>query len=752
MVLSENMHSDGSSNDSELSVHSDLGLIDKDGDSDSGEYRNGSGETSPPPLITETETAISKLSALKQLGSYIVGKKIGEGAFAIVKRGVHMITDESVALKLFYKPAIKEEYLKKNLYREGNILQKIYHPNVVKLLEIIETDTIYCLVMELCEVDVLTYLCSVGKRNEDQARKYGWQLIEAFQYLHSENIVHRDLKAENLMLNSGNILKIIDFGLSNDMTGKDFLDTQCGSMSYSAPELLSHKPYGKAVDVWSIGVCLYVLLTGRLPFGNMATLTELHALMLDGTYTLPDAMSEPLKDLFGKIFHIKPNKRIKLQELKEHEWFQSMKEETNGKQEALSQVTKESDMNDKVLEEMNALGFTNRQSIIESVLLRKCDRSYATYHLLVARNHRLALEEEIKKEELRKEQLIRERSARTRSNSKGSINGKRASSFSSTSGSTVKTRQRLRRMSSNEGETRNRSRTLSKAGSAGRLTPMVPDSVVRPVSPQSHATSESLNTRYDPRVSQSVRTVDMNAVKNKLGRLSVKDDSNRQAKTHNRRSLPAEHNMNELVNYAATLAEIEVCTVELNEGATSVYDKLCILTEKALCLAPDQVLQQIVIDYGWDGQRYSPRVNFVELGDAFRGLLSQIGFLHRKNSTGRRLSRRAVSENNVSRTMKPHDKVSVAELPEPRTRARSDAGRLRARRKSIQVDNTTDFSTLPTLPSISPDLNPDSLEKSHNGRSRSISIEIYCAVSLETFYWGVLTIILLYITCLNSNT
>lgn len=148
----------------------------------------------------------------------------------------------------------------------------------------------------------------------------------------------RDLKAENLMLNSGNILKIIgeldfadlllisltfckDFGLSNDMTGKDFLDTQCGSMvrikfmfspqffrlkyvkqSYSAPELLSHKPYGKAVDVWSMyvttnfvivlcliqifrGVCLYVLLTGRLPFGNMATLTELHVLHVSRSHS-----------------------------------------------------------------------------------------------------------------------------------------------------------------------------------------------------------------------------------------------------------------------------------------------------------------------------------------------------------------------------------------------------------------------------------------------------------------------------------
>ena len=140
-------------------------------------------------------------------------------------------------------------------------------------------------------------------------------MLSAFQYLHKENIVHRDLKAENLMLDDQHNLKIIDFGLSNDMTGKEYLDTQCGSMAYSAPELLGSYNYGKEVDIWSIGVCLYVLLTGSLPFGNIESLTELHALMLDGTYTLPDAMSESLKDLFLQMFQIKARKRITMEQL-----------------------------------------------------------------------------------------------------------------------------------------------------------------------------------------------------------------------------------------------------------------------------------------------------------------------------------------------------------------------------------------------------------------------------------------------------
>ena len=123
-------------------------------------------------------------------------------------------------------------------------------------------------------------------------------------YTHAHHI-HSDLKAENLMLDYDNNLKIIDFGLGNDIRGKKHLETACGSLAYSAPELVGCKPYGKEVDIWSFGVCLYVILRGMLPFPS-DHVTQIHALMLDNAYTLPGEFSDSLKSLFLQVFQVKP--------------------------------------------------------------------------------------------------------------------------------------------------------------------------------------------------------------------------------------------------------------------------------------------------------------------------------------------------------------------------------------------------------------------------------------------------------------
>ena len=164
---------------------------------------------------------------------------------------------------------------RRTLYREGGILQRINHPHVIKLLEIIETDELLVLVMEACPNDFLTYLCANGKRSEEQARMYGRQLLSAIQYLHEHQVVHRDLKAENLLLDHDMNLKVIDFGLSNELIGRNFLDTQCGSLAYSAPELLQHKQYGKEVDIWAIGCIMGEITDGDPLFPGDSEIDQL---------------------------------------------------------------------------------------------------------------------------------------------------------------------------------------------------------------------------------------------------------------------------------------------------------------------------------------------------------------------------------------------------------------------------------------------------------------------------------------------
>eukprot|EP00041_Stephanoeca_diplocostata_P010380 m.165188 g.165188 ORF g.165188 m.165188 type:complete len:900 (+) comp18127_c0_seq1:535-3234(+) len=318
---------------------------------------------------------------ISQIGPYRLGKKLGEGAFAVVREGKHLITDVDVACKVFDKTAMKDDYVVKNLHREAEILRKLQHPHIIQLYEILETEDVYCLVMEVCAQDVLSRLCSTGVSSEVQARIYGRQLISAFEYMHHNNIVHRDLKAENMMLDKTNHLKIIDFGLSNDMSGRDFLDTQCGSMAYSAPELLACKPYGKAVDIWSIGVCLYVMLTGHLPFGNQ-DLTELHALMLEDEYELPDIMSDSLKDLFTRFFQVKPQHRITIKELWEHEWIRGLESPEPPLPLKPTSQRRPDDFEQRIIEQMVFMGFTDSVDIIESLCANCCNRATATYHLL----------------------------------------------------------------------------------------------------------------------------------------------------------------------------------------------------------------------------------------------------------------------------------------------------------------------------------------------------------------------------------
>lgn len=398
-----------------------ISVDDVDGD-EANDASQSSSASPSPPLVASVD-----IHSIRRIGSYLIGPKLGEGAFAVVRKGTHMQTDEEVALKLFDKPAITEEYLLKNLYREGEILKKLHHPHVIHLLEIIETDAVLCLVLEIVSVDVLTYLCSVGKQTEDQARLYGRQMLSAFQYLHEANIVHRDLKAENLMLDDQHNLKIIDFGLSNDMTGKEFLDTQCGSMAYSAPELLGSYNYGKEVDIWSIGVCLYVLLTGSLPFGNIESLTELHALMLDGTYTLPDAMSESLKDLFLQMFQIKARKRITMEQLWAHPWIAG----TDDPQPPLvcpSRKLTLAAVDVDIVSQMARMGFEREAAIIQAVLENTCNSISATYHLMVSKSKKASRDREAA--EARLQAGLDDRRAREDRKKSGGMSRRRSSTLS----------------------------------------------------------------------------------------------------------------------------------------------------------------------------------------------------------------------------------------------------------------------------------------------------------------------------------
>ncbi|XP_051852677.1 hormonally up-regulated neu tumor-associated kinase homolog A-like [Antechinus flavipes] len=235
----------------------------------------------------------------KQVGTYLVGKMINKGSFAKVMEGLHLPTGEKVAIKVINKTkAQQDSYILKNMKREPRIQQMVKHPHIVQLYETLETENSFYMVMELClGGDLLDKIYDQKKLDEKEVRRFIKQIMSAVGHLHHHGIVHRDLKIENFLLDENNNIKIVDFGLSNIMKveglSQELLNTQCGSPAYAAPELLAHKKYGPKVDVWSIGVSMFAMLTGTLPFTvEPFNIKQLHQKMVNReTSSVPDDIS-----------------------------------------------------------------------------------------------------------------------------------------------------------------------------------------------------------------------------------------------------------------------------------------------------------------------------------------------------------------------------------------------------------------------------------------------------------------------------
>lgn len=238
-----------------------------------------------------------------------------------VKLAKHVITGHEVAIKIIDKTALNPSSLQK-LFREVKIMKQLDHPNIVKLYQVMETEQTLYLVLEYASGgEVFDYLVAHGRMKEKEARAKFRQIVSAVQYLHSKNIIHRDLKAENLLLDQDMNIKIADFGFSNTFSLGNKLDTFCGSPPYAAPELFSGKKYdGPEVDVWSLGVILYTLVSGSLPFDGQ-NLKELRERVLRGKYRIPFYMSTDCENLLKKFLVINPQRRSSLDNIMKDRWM-----------------------------------------------------------------------------------------------------------------------------------------------------------------------------------------------------------------------------------------------------------------------------------------------------------------------------------------------------------------------------------------------------------------------------------------------
>ncbi|XP_045138307.1 MAP/microtubule affinity-regulating kinase 3-like isoform X3 [Portunus trituberculatus] len=324
----------------------------------------------------------SSRSRTEEIGKYRLLKTIGKGNFAKVKLAKHVPTGKEVAIKIIDKTQLNPGSLQK-LFREVRIMKILDHPNIVKLFQVIETEKTLYLVMEYASGgEVFDYLVFHGRMKEKEARAKFRQIVSAVQYCHQKKIIHRDLKAENLLLDSEMVIKIADFGFSNEFTPGNKLDTFCGSPPYAAPELFQGKKYdGPEVDVWSLGVILYTLVSGSLPFDG-SNLKELRERVLRGKYRIPFYMSTDCENLLKKFLVLNPARRASLETIMKDRWMNIGYEDDELK----PYVEPVMDYDDvKRIEILSEMGYL-RTEIEESLKGQKYDDVYATYLLLGRRS------------------------------------------------------------------------------------------------------------------------------------------------------------------------------------------------------------------------------------------------------------------------------------------------------------------------------------------------------------------------------
>lgn len=247
--------------------------------------------------------------------SYRLGEVLGEGAFAVVRLATRIESGDIVAIKTVKDVDFESE--------EVRLQRAIDHEGVVKIFDVIkENGSVHIIMEHMPNGTLLDMLTSGVRLTEAQARKYFLQLVDAVEACHAAGVAHRDLKAENIMLDEQDNVKIADFGLATEMLPGQLLSGYCGSVNYAAPELWTKGALydGHAADVWSCGVVLYALLTGNMAY-DADDIRSLVGKITNAEYKVSPRVSEEANNFLARIFDVKPASRISTQEMRQHKWI-----------------------------------------------------------------------------------------------------------------------------------------------------------------------------------------------------------------------------------------------------------------------------------------------------------------------------------------------------------------------------------------------------------------------------------------------
>jgi serine/threonine protein kinase len=290
------------------------------------------------------------------VGEYQILEVLGAGAFATVYRARHRLTGCVVALKAISKRKLRTMQEFELLQREVNLMKVMDHPFIASLFEVLDDPENFYLSIELVENgNLLDYINTNKGLSEKQASRIFAQLASVLEYLHREKrVVHRDLKAENVLLDVSYNIRVVDFGLSKSFSkGNPFLQTTCGSPAYVSPEIIREEPYTAAADVWSAGILLYAMVCGQLPFDGENLSLMLQAI-LSTSPVIPSHLSPELRSLLDRLLSKEPKTRITVQQILAHPWVAG-----HDDQDIIGtlRVHDTNELDDSVLGELRLLGY-----------------------------------------------------------------------------------------------------------------------------------------------------------------------------------------------------------------------------------------------------------------------------------------------------------------------------------------------------------------------------------------------------------
>ncbi|KAL7076312.1 hypothetical protein ACQ4LE_004172 [Meloidogyne hapla] len=343
-------------------------------------------ESRQRPILTnksnnyESENYSSDQNCMERM--YLFLDELGSGGFGKVKLAKHILTGDQVAIKIIDKKSIPNDLPR--VYSEMEALKQLAHQNICRLFQFRETEDKFYIVMEYCNGgEMFDYIVRKERLGESEARHFFRQLVQGVAYIHSMGFAHRDLKPENLLLTQELQLKVIDFGLcARPLNGLSRpLETCCGSPAYAAPELIQNQSYfGNEADIWSMGVLLYALLCGVLPFDD-TNMPRLYKQITLGQYFEPDFLSQSCKDLLRSMLTVDPKKRATIQQILIHPWLNSNYEQ----QIKWQSIYNRDIVDEEIIRELVCFFKINTGDMIARIKQWRFDYICATYLILLQR-------------------------------------------------------------------------------------------------------------------------------------------------------------------------------------------------------------------------------------------------------------------------------------------------------------------------------------------------------------------------------